>query len=73
MMGDLNINLDARMMIMVHLVFDRSYQGYFRYQDFEDVIQRRIKLKYKRLVHLERTRFKKNGININLPEIKKSL
>jgi len=58
---------------MVYLVFDRCYQGYFRYQDFEDVIQRRIKLKYKRLVHLERTRFKKNGININLPELKKSL
>lgn len=31
MIGGLNINVDARMMIMLYLVFDRSYQGYFRY------------------------------------------
>lgn len=31
MIGGLSINLDSRMMIMLYLVFDRGYLGYFRY------------------------------------------
>ena len=71
MLQDLKIQNDTRIGIMLYSVFDRSYQGYFNFKNFEDIILKRISLNFKSIVFKERQRFKIQGPEVNFPERKK--
>lgn len=67
----LRIELSDRVGIMLFKLFDRRHQGYFSYLEFSDIILRRMKPNYKRIVYAERQRFALEGLNIKFPKKKK--
>jgi len=64
MLQHLTLNVDTRLKIMLFRIFDRRNEGYFSFKDFEDVMTKRIRPNYKRIVRMERERFKLEGANI---------
>ena len=56
---------------MLFRVFDRANQGYFGLMEFTDVISKRMKPNYKRIVAAERERFRMYGLDIRFPPRKK--
>jgi len=68
----LKIDLNDRLGIMLFRLFDRRNIGCFSYAEFSDILLRKLKPNFKRIVRAERLRFSLEGLNINWPERKKN-
>ena len=67
----LGIILEDRIGIMLFRIFDRSNQGYFGQTEFVDIIDKRMIPNYKRIIFMERERFRLEGPNIKLVKKKR--
>jgi Ca2+-binding EF-hand superfamily protein len=67
MMEYIQIHLDLRLKIMLFRLFDRRDIGCFSYEEFADIVDRRMKPNYKRFIMQERQRWNLEGANINWP------
>lgn len=63
----LEVELTDRFGIMLFRLFDRNNVGFFNYTEFYDIIMRRMKPNYKRIVRIERARYQLEGLNIKFP------
>ena len=68
----LEIELSDRIGIMLFRLLDRRDCGCISYVEFSDIIDRRLKPNYKRMVRAERMRWSLEGMNISWPERKKA-
>lgn len=57
MLTQLKIVVEARLVVMIFRLLDRGNVNFFRYSDFEDIIQERIKPNYRKIVELERQKW----------------
>jgi hypothetical protein len=69
MIKELNLSppLSNRLGIMLFRIFDRRNLGYFSYEEFSDIVDKKMKPNYKRLVRNERIRWNRDGINLKWP------
>lgn len=56
---------------MLFRIFDRVNQGFFGQTEFLDIVDKRMIPNYKRIVYMERERFKMDGLDIRFPKRKK--
>ena len=68
MLEYLGVKLDERVGIMLFRVFDRADQGSFGLAEFTDVISRRMRPNYKRIVAAERERYRMHGLDLKQPK-----
>ena len=54
--------------MMLFRLFDRQDQGFFTYKDFVDILTRRMKPNYKRIVLAERERYRLHGAGVKAPD-----
>lgn len=71
MVQHLEVVLEDRVGIMLFRLFDRSNQGYFGASEFIDILAVRMIPNYRKIVHLERERFKVHGLDVKRPQKKK--
>lgn len=71
MLKYLKENIEDRLVVMLFRLFDRGNQGYFSYKDFVDILTKRMKPNYRRIVFSERQRFKLEGLDIKFPDRKR--
>lgn len=69
MIKDLNMQppLITRLGIMLFRIFDRRNLGYFSYEEFSDIVDKKMKPNYKRLVKKEWIRWAKDGPDLKWP------
>ena len=72
MIKDLNMKpvLIDRLGIMLFRIFDRRNIGCFSYEEFSDIVDKKMKPNYKRLARKERIRWAKDGFDLKWPERK---
>ena len=71
MVQRLGVVLEDRVGMMLFRLFDRANQGYFGSSEFIDILAVRMIPNYKKIVHLERERFKVHGLDVKQPQKKK--
>ena len=64
MMQYIGISMEDRVGIMLFRVFDRSDQGFITQTMFTDIIMKRMIPNYKKIVRMERERFRMHGLAI---------
>ena len=57
MLTQLRIVVEPRLVVMIFKLFDRGNVNYFRFSNFEDIIQERIKPNFRKIVELERQKW----------------
>ena len=62
---------EERLGIMLYRIFDRRFQGFFNYQEFADILEKRMKPSYKKIIWAERARWALEGLNLNFPPRKR--
>jgi hypothetical protein len=69
MIKDLNMQppLITRLGIMLFRIFDRRNLGYFSYEEFSDIVDKKMRPNYKRLVRKERIRWARDGPDLKWP------
>lgn len=67
----LQIEITDRFGIMLFRLFDREDVGCFNYATMRDILYKYMKPYYKKIVRLERERFRQFGLEIKWPERKK--
>ena len=67
MMQYIGVTLEDRVGIMLFRIFDRANQGFFGQTDFTDIVHRRMIPNYKKIVRMERERFRMHGLAIKFP------
>lgn len=63
----LSDKIEDRLVMMLFRLFDRDDQGFFTYKDFVDILTRRMKPDYLRIVRAERERFRLHGLAVKRP------
>lgn len=63
----LGVKLTPRLAIMLFRLFDRRDIGCFSFSEFSDILDRRMKPNFKRIVKAEQARFAVEGLNIKWP------
>lgn len=59
--------MEDRVGIMLFRVFDRANEGYFGQTMFTDIVMKRMIPNYKKIVRMERERFRMHGLAIKFP------
>ena len=62
MLATLNIFVEQRIVMMLFKLFDRADQGYFKFDDFYDILEERMIPNYQKIVALERNKWTKKHI-----------
>lgn len=65
--------VEDRLARMLFALFDRQDQGFFTFKDFYDILTKRMKPNYKRIVLAERERFRLHGLDVKRPDRKKQI
>jgi len=73
MLKYLEVVVDDRLVMMLFRLFDRHNQGFFNYKDFVDILTRRMKPNFVRIVAAERERYRLNGLDIKFPDRKQKV
>jgi len=73
MLKHLEVVADDRLVMMLFRLFDRHNQGYFNYKDFVDILTRRMRPNFLRIVAAERERYRLHGLDIKFPDRKKKV
>ena len=68
MMQYIGVQMEDRLGIMLFRVFDRANQGFFSQTMFTDIIMKRMIPNYKKIVRMERERFRMHGLAIKFPK-----
>ena len=63
----LKLGLNKRIGIMLFRLFDRRDIGCFSYEEFSDIVYRRLKPNYRRIIRMERNRWKMGGADPTWP------
>ena len=71
MLRHLEVVADDRLVMMLFRLFDRHNQGYFNYKDFVDILTRRMRPNFLRIVAAERERYRLHGLDVKFPDRKK--
>ena len=66
----IKIEIGDRIGIMLFRLFDRRNIGCISYSEFSDILLRKLKPNFKRIVRAERMRWVLEGMNMNWPERK---
>lgn len=61
------------MVLMLFRLFDRHDEGFFTYKDFVDILTRRMRPNFTRIVLAERERFRLHGLGVKFPDRKKKV
>ena len=67
MMQYIGIQLKDEQGIMMFRLFDRANQGFFSQTDFTDIVTKRMIPNYKKIVRMERERYRMHGLAIKFP------
>ena len=67
-----SLNVNKRIVIMLFRLFDRRDIGCFSYEEFSDIVYKKLKPNFRRIIRLERNRWKMAGADPTRPSRPKS-
>lgn len=69
MLDSLNLSdkIEDRLVMMLFRLFDRHDEGFFTFKDFVDILTKRMKPNYYRIVMAERERYRLHGLAVKRP------